>query len=66
MILMWANPLYKGHWKGRTLKIETFLGPEMATSAASAIWAQKGRKQVEVNLNQNKAEPPTQAELFAW
>jgi hypothetical protein len=32
---------YEGHWKGWALKIETFLGFEMATSVASAIWAQK-------------------------
>jgi hypothetical protein len=32
---------YKSHWKGWSLKIETFLGPEMATSESSAIWAQK-------------------------
>ncbi len=32
---------YEGHWKGWALKIETFLGCEMATSVASAIWAQK-------------------------
>jgi hypothetical protein len=25
---------YKGHWKGWALEIETFLGPEMATSEA--------------------------------
>ncbi len=32
MILMTANMLhYKGHWKGWALKIETFLGPEMAS-----------------------------------
>jgi hypothetical protein len=30
----------KRHWKEWALKIETFLGPEMATSEASAIWAQ--------------------------
>jgi hypothetical protein len=48
MILMRAT-----HWKGWTLKTKTFLGPEMATSKASAIWAQKSRQQVEVNLNQN-------------
>jgi hypothetical protein len=43
MILMRANPL-KGLLEkkiGWTLKIETFMGPEMATSEASAIWAQK-------------------------
>jgi hypothetical protein len=28
----------------RALKIESFLGPEMATSEANAIWAQKSRK----------------------
>jgi hypothetical protein len=32
---------FKGHRKGWALKIETLLGPEMATSEASAIWAQK-------------------------
>jgi hypothetical protein len=36
-----GNIHYKGHCKGWTLKTETFLGPEMATSVASAIWAQK-------------------------
>jgi hypothetical protein len=35
-----GNIHYKGYWKGWALKVETFLGPEMATSAASAIWAQ--------------------------
>ncbi len=28
---------------GGGLKISTFLGPEIATSVASAIWAQKSR-----------------------
>jgi hypothetical protein len=32
---------FEGHLKGWALKIETFLGTEMATSGASAIWAQK-------------------------
>ncbi len=32
-----------GPWKGRTLKIETFLGSEMASSAVSAIFAQKSQ-----------------------
>jgi hypothetical protein len=31
---------------GWALKIETFLGPEMANSEASAIWAQKSSKTV--------------------
>jgi hypothetical protein len=39
-----GNIHYKGHWKGRAQKIETFLGPEMATNKASAIWAQKSRE----------------------
>jgi hypothetical protein len=38
-----GNIHYKGHWKGWALKIETFLGPEMAASEASVIWAQKSR-----------------------
>ncbi len=33
--------IFKGHWKGWALKVESFLGPEMATSEASAIWAPK-------------------------
>jgi hypothetical protein len=36
-----GNIHYEGLWKGRALK--TFLGPEMATSEASAIWAPKNR-----------------------
>ncbi len=35
----WGQTHYKGHCKGWALKFETFLGPEMATSIASAIWA---------------------------
>ncbi len=36
-----GNIHYKGYWKGWALKIDTFLGPEMETSEASAIWAKK-------------------------
>jgi hypothetical protein len=28
----WEQIHYKGHWKGRVLKIKTFLGPEMTTN----------------------------------
>ncbi len=38
---------FEGHWKGWALKIETFLGPEMATSEANAIWTQKSRSRAE-------------------
>jgi hypothetical protein len=38
-----GNIHYKGHWKEWALKFGTFLGPEMATSKARAIWAQKSR-----------------------
>jgi hypothetical protein len=41
MILMRKNPVSRVIGRGWVLKIETFLGPEMATSEASAIWAQK-------------------------
>jgi hypothetical protein len=34
---------YKGHWKGVGPENRDFLGPERATSEASAIWAQKSR-----------------------
>ncbi len=37
---------YKGHWKGWALEIETFLGPEMASSEASAILTQKSRVKI--------------------
>ncbi len=40
MILMQTN-LFEGHWKGWALKSETFLGPELATSEASATWVQE-------------------------
>ncbi len=40
----WCRQIYyRGDWKGWALKIETFLGPEMATSKASAIWAQESQ-----------------------
>jgi hypothetical protein len=38
-----GNIHYKGYWKWWALKIEPFLGPEMATSEAYTIWAQKSR-----------------------
>ncbi len=40
-ILMRACIHYEGHWKGWALEIETFLGPEMATSEASAFGPKK-------------------------
>jgi hypothetical protein len=45
---------YEGHWKGWALKIETFLGHEMATSEASAIWAQKSLKTIKYKRHINK------------
>ncbi len=42
MILM-GQIHFKGPWKGWALKIETFLGPEMAMSEAICIWAPKSR-----------------------
>ncbi len=46
MIFMRENPFLGPFWKGWTLKIYAFLGPEMATSKASGIWAQKYKLQV--------------------
>jgi hypothetical protein len=40
MILM-GKIHFESQWKGWALKIETFLGPEMSTSEAISIWAQK-------------------------
>ncbi len=37
---------YEGYWKGCAQEIKTFLGPEKATSEASAIWAQKSRESI--------------------
>jgi hypothetical protein len=34
VIILMGKIHFEGHWKGRALKIETFLGPEMATSEA--------------------------------
>jgi hypothetical protein len=36
-----CNIHYEEHWKGWALEIETCLGPEMATSEASVIWAKE-------------------------
>ncbi len=42
MILMRVTSIHKGHWKGWALKkIGTFMGPEIATSEASAILGPK-------------------------
>jgi hypothetical protein len=38
------NIHYKGQWKGWAFEIDSFLGPEMATSKASAIWVPKSRE----------------------
>ncbi len=40
VILIGQIPL-EGHYKGRALKIEIFLGPEMVTSEANTIWGPK-------------------------
>jgi hypothetical protein len=40
---MVGNIHYEEHWKGWALEIVPFLGPEKATTEASAIWAQKGQ-----------------------
>ncbi len=53
MVLRGDYP-YKGHFRGRALKIETFLGHEMATSVASASWAKK----VETVILQYRFYPP--------
>jgi hypothetical protein len=44
MFLMRADPLRGQVGGGWALEIETFLGPDMATSKVSAIWAQKSRE----------------------
>jgi hypothetical protein len=41
MILMRENPISRAIGKGWALKIETFLGPEIAMSEASAILGPK-------------------------
>jgi hypothetical protein len=43
MIFEAGNIHYEGHWKGWALEIVTILDHEMATTEASAIWAQKGQ-----------------------
>ncbi len=44
-----------GHIKRLALKIEPFLGPEMATSEVSAIWAQKSPMALEMDLHASKS-----------
>jgi hypothetical protein len=39
MILRRAISIYEGHWKGWALEIDTFLGPEMATSELRVLFA---------------------------
>jgi hypothetical protein len=42
VVLRGARQIHNnGHFRGGALKFETFLGPEMATSVASAIWPKK-------------------------
>jgi hypothetical protein len=43
LFVMWANPFRGSFWKGWALKIETFLGPKMAISKASAICSPKSQ-----------------------
>ncbi len=50
MVLRRATSIYEGHWKGWSLKIETFLGPEMATREASVIWAQNSRELLNLTM----------------
>ncbi len=54
------NIHYEGHWWGGALEIETFLGPENATSEASAIWVQKSRHVIQYILSKTvKHEDPS-------
>jgi hypothetical protein len=41
---------FEGHWKGWALKIKIILGPEMATSQASAIWGPKKSRYIDQYL----------------
>jgi hypothetical protein len=43
---------YEGHWKGWALEIETFSGPQIATSEASITWAQNS------HINDNFSRGP--------
>jgi hypothetical protein len=54
MILMGKNP-FRGPLEGVALKIETFSGPKVVTSKASAIWAQKSR---DFTLSRHSHAPP--------
>ncbi len=57
----WGKIHFEGHWKGWALKIETFLGPEMATSEAKTIWAQKS-----LRLINTCRKVPLHVHLFRW
>jgi hypothetical protein len=49
-----GNIHYEGHWKVWALEIEAFLGPEIATSEASAIWAQNSRGDKNAQKNRKR------------
>jgi|LakMenE01Jun11ns_1017448.scaffolds.fasta_scaffold6920378_1 hypothetical protein len=55
MNLMGENT-FMGHWKGCTLKIETFWGPEMTTSEANAIWALKVKDFCKIYIKKQQIE----------
>jgi hypothetical protein len=48
---------FEGHGKGWVPKIETILGPEMATGEARAIWAQKSQAIAYFNILVFVCEP---------
>ncbi len=62
----WRQIHYEGHWVGWVLKIETFLGPEMANCEASAIWALKSSKTLgwEGQGEGGSPYPPTRDQWF--
>jgi hypothetical protein len=53
MLLMRATSITRGIGRGWALTIETFLGPEMATSEARIIWVQKSREFINLEINRD-------------
>ncbi len=48
-----CNIIYEGHWKGWALKIETFLGPEMARAKRVPFGPKKVEKCWVIGLSAN-------------
>jgi hypothetical protein len=65
MILRRAISVTRAIARGWALTIETFFGPQMATSVASAIWAQKSLRYINIGTGTVRGgEAGTEVQTF--